>query len=157
MQLRILSWCPLCHPKRKCQDYVFVKIVSKQKIKRYLRCALWYCETLMYIWLHLYNQNLKKDKSFSIMSPMTLLQNDYHFKLYFQKADQHTGSKCLIQGSEHHKDTRLQILKFPCRIRYMYITCSMLETPYKALSLIATRLCMCWGLPNIFHLATYFF
>ena len=45
------------------------------------RKALSYWKPLRYMW---------KKKSFSIMSN---LQTHYHFKLDFQKADQHTGGK----------------------------------------------------------------
>ena len=42
---------------------------------------------------------------FSIMSN---LQTYYHFKLDFQKVDQHTGGKWLIHGPKHQKDAQLQ-------------------------------------------------
>ena len=51
-------------------------------------------------------------KLFSIMSN---LQSRYHFKLYFQKVDQHTGDKWLIHGTKHRKDNQLQSLGLPCR------------------------------------------
>ena len=50
---------------------------------------------------------------FSIMSN---LQTHYHFKLYFQNMDTHTGGKLSIHGTKHHKDKQLQSLKHPCRI-----------------------------------------
>ena len=31
------------------------------------------------------------------------LQTHYHFKLDFQKVDQHTGGKWLIHSTKHHK------------------------------------------------------
>ena len=52
-------------------------------------------------------------KSFSIMSN---LQTHYHFKLDFEKLDQHTGDKWLIHGTKDHKNTQLQSLELPCRI-----------------------------------------
>ena len=39
---------------------------------------------------------------------MSNLQTHYHFKLDFQKVDQHKGSKCLIHGTKHRKDNQLQ-------------------------------------------------
>ena len=47
-----------------------------------------------------------KKKLFSLMSN---LQTYYHFKLDFQKVDQHTGGK-------RRKDNQLQCLELPCRI-----------------------------------------
>ena len=47
---------------------------------------------------------------------MSNLQFDYHFKLDFQKVDQHTGGKWLIHGTKRQKDNQLQILELPCRI-----------------------------------------
>ena len=35
------------------------------------------------------------------------LQIHYHFKLYFQTVDQHTGGKWLIHGTKHHKNNQL--------------------------------------------------
>ena len=43
-------------------------------------------------------------KLFSIVSK---LQPHYHFKLDFQKVDQHTGGKWLIHGTKHHKDNNI--------------------------------------------------
>ena len=40
----------------------------------------------------------------------------YHFKLDFQKVDQHTGGKWLIHGIKRRKDNQLQSLELPCRI-----------------------------------------
>ena len=39
-----------------------------------------------------------------------------HFKIYFQKVDQHTGGKWLIHGTKRRKDNQLQSLELPCRI-----------------------------------------
>ena len=38
------------------------------------------------------------------------VQTHYHFKLDFQKVDQHTG------GTKYRKDNHLQSLELPCRI-----------------------------------------
>ena len=38
---------------------------------------------------------------------MPNLQTYYHFKLDFQKVDQHTGDKCLIYGTKRRKDNQL--------------------------------------------------
>ena len=32
----------------------------------------------------------------------------YQFELDLKKVDQHTGGKCLIHGTKHHKDKQLQ-------------------------------------------------
>ena len=42
---------------------------------------------------------------------MSNLQIYYHFELYFQKADQHTGGKWLIHGTKRRKDNQLQSLE----------------------------------------------
>ena len=47
---------------------------------------------------------------------MSNLQTYYHFKLDFQKADQHTRGKWLIHGTKRHKYNHLQSVEFPCRI-----------------------------------------
>ena len=57
------------------------------------------------------NQNYKK--MFSLMSN---LQTYHHFKLDFQKVDQHTGGKWLIHGIKRHKGNQLQNLELPCRV-----------------------------------------
>ena len=44
-------------------------------------------------------------------SSMSNLQTYYHFKLDFQKVDQHTGDKWLIHGTKRHKDNQLQSLE----------------------------------------------
>ena len=49
--------------------------------------------------------NKKQQKSVSLMSN---LQTYYHFKLDFQKVDQHTGGKWLIHGTKCRKDNQLQ-------------------------------------------------
>ena len=43
-------------------------------------------------------------KSLSIISN---LQTHYHFKLDFQKGNQHTGGNWLIQGTKQSQDNRL--------------------------------------------------
>ena len=47
---------------------------------------------------------------------MSNLHTYYHFKLDFQKVDQHTGGMWLIHGTKRHKDSQLQSLKLPCKI-----------------------------------------
>ena len=44
------------------------------------------------------------------------LPNHYHFKLDFQKVDQHTGGKWLIHDTKHRKDNLLKSLESPGRI-----------------------------------------
>ena len=51
--------------------------------------------------------NKKQQKNFSLVSN---LQTYHHFKLDFQKVDQHTGGKWLIHGIKRHKDNQLQSL-----------------------------------------------
>ena len=57
------------------------------------------------------NQNNKK-----LFSLMPNLQTYYHFKLDFQKVDQHTGGKWLIHATKRRKHNQLQSLELPCRI-----------------------------------------
>ena len=52
----------------------------------------------------------------NLFSIMSNLQTHYHFKLDFQKVDQHTGGKWLIHGTKYHKDIKSQSLELPCRI-----------------------------------------
>ena len=47
---------------------------------------------------------------------MSHLQTYNHFKLDFQKVDQHTGGKWLIHGTKRRKDNQLQSLELTCRI-----------------------------------------
>ena len=49
---------------------------------------------------------------------MANLQTYYHFKLDFQKVDQHTEDKWVIHGTKHGKDNQLKSLELPCRISY---------------------------------------
>ena len=42
---------------------------------------------------------------------MSNLQTYYHFKLDFQKVDQHTGGEWLIHGTKSRKDNQLQSLE----------------------------------------------
>ena len=49
---------------------------------------------------------------------MSNLPNYYHFKLDFQKVDQHTGGKWLFHGTKCHKGDQLQSLELPCSIQY---------------------------------------
>ena len=51
-----------------------------------------------------------------LLSIMSNVQSHYHFKLDFQKMDQHTGGKWLIHATKHHKDNQLLSLELPCRI-----------------------------------------
>ena len=57
------------------------------------------------------NKTMKK-----LFSSMSNLQTRYHFKLDFQKNDQHTGGKWLIQGTKHRNDNQLQSLEIPRKI-----------------------------------------
>ena len=61
----------------------------------------------------MWNNQKQQKKLFSLMSN---LQTYYHFKLDFQKVDQHTGGKWLICGTKRRKDNQLQSLELPCRI-----------------------------------------
>ena len=47
---------------------------------------------------------------------MSNLQTYYHFKLDFQKVDQHTGGKWLLHDTKCHKGNQLQSLSnsFSC-------------------------------------------
>ena len=47
---------------------------------------------------------------------MSNFQPYYHYKLDFQKVDQHTGGKWLIQGTKRRKDPQLKRLELPSRI-----------------------------------------
>ena len=47
---------------------------------------------------------------------MSNLPTLYHFKLDFQKEDQHTGGKLLIHGTKRRKDNQLQSPELLCRI-----------------------------------------
>ena len=49
---------------------------------------------------------------------MSNLQTYHHFRLDFQKVDQHTGGEWLINGTKRYKDDQLQSLELPCRISY---------------------------------------
>ena len=42
---------------------------------------------------------------------MSNLQTRYHFQLDFQKIDQYTWGKWLIQGTKHRNDNQLQSLE----------------------------------------------
>ena len=57
------------------------------------------------------NQKQKKN-----VFPYVKLQTYYHFKLDFQKVNQHTGGKWLIHGTKRRKDNQLQSLELPCGI-----------------------------------------
>ena len=51
---------------------------------------------------------------------MSNLQTYYHFKLDFQKVDQHTGGKWLIHGTKRRKDNQLCIAKYQWQYRLKY-------------------------------------
>ena len=55
---------------------------------------------------------------------MSNLQTYYHFKLDFQKVDQHTEGKWVIHGPKRRKDNQLQSVELPCRIYHtkMYLS-----------------------------------
>ena len=53
-----------------------------------------------------------------MFSFMSNLQTYYHFKLDFQKVDQHIGGKLLIHSTKRSKDNQLQSLEHPCRVSY---------------------------------------
>ena len=75
---------------------------NKVKEEKVSYCKALRCETI---------KNTTKLCSF-----MSNLQTYYHFKLDFQKEDQHTGRKWLIQGTKRRKDNQLQSLELSCRI-----------------------------------------
>ena len=52
-------------------------------------------------------ETTKKQQQQKLFSLMSNLQTNYHFKLDFQKVDQHTGGKWLIHGTKRHKDNQL--------------------------------------------------
>ena len=60
----------------------------------------------------MWNNHKQQKKVFSFMSNLLTY---YHFKLDFQKVDQHTGGKWLIHGTKPFKDNQLQSLQLPCR------------------------------------------
>ena len=59
------------------------------------------------------NNQKQQKRLFSFMSN---LETYYHFKLDFQKVDQHTVGKWLIHGTKRRNDHQLQSLELPCRI-----------------------------------------
>ena len=65
-----------------------------------------------YIVRHLDVKHWKK----TLFSLMSNLQTYYHFKIDFQKVDQHTRGKWLIHGTKRRKDNQLRSLELPCRI-----------------------------------------
>ena len=58
-----------------------------------------------------HNQRQQK----KVFSTMSNLQTNYHFKLGFQKVDQHTGGKWLIYCTKHSKENQLQSMEPSCR------------------------------------------
>ena len=73
----------------------------------------------------------QQQKSISFMSN---LQTYYHFKINFQKVEQHTGGKWLILGTKRRKDNQLQSLEPPCRILMDTLATIMQTTFSNALS-----------------------
>ena len=51
-----------------------------------------------------------------MFSLVSNLQTYNHFKLDFQKMEQHTGAKWLIHDTKRRKDNQLQSLELHCRI-----------------------------------------
>ena len=47
---------------------------------------------------------------------MVNLQTHYHYKLDFQKVEQHTRGKCLIHGINRREGNQLQSLELSCRV-----------------------------------------
>ena len=52
----------------------------------------------------------------TLFSLMSNLQTYYHFKLDYQKVDQHTGDKRLIHVTKRRLNDQLQSLEIPGRI-----------------------------------------
>ena len=61
---------------------------------------------------------------------MSNLQTYYHFKLDFQKVDQHTGGKWLIQGTKRCKDNQLQSLELPITKLVVWISASLVYSAW---------------------------
>ena len=61
-----------------------------------------------------------------LLSTLSKLQTHYHFKLDYQKVDQHTGGKWLIYGTKHCKDNLWQnlIVLFRLSLKYMISICT---------------------------------
>ena len=71
----------------------------------------------MNVWMHERVENAVSCKyMFFNINVFSNLQINYHFKLDFQKMDQHIGGKCLINGTKHHKYNQLQSLDLPSKI-----------------------------------------
>ena len=58
-------------------------------------------------------KQLKYNKT--LFSFMSNLQTYYHFKLDFEKVDQHTEGKWLIHSTKRSKDNQVQSLELLCR------------------------------------------
>ena len=71
---------------------------------------------------------------------MSNLQTYYHFKLDFQKVEQHTWGKWLIHSTKRRKDNRLQILKLPYntyfKMNYITLLCDCRSLFYSLLCLV---------------------
>ena len=52
---------------------------------------------------------------------MSNIQTHYHFKLDFQKVDQHTGGKWLFHGIKHRKDNQLQSYSYNNKARFIIL------------------------------------
>ena len=70
----------------------------------------------IYIVKNRFIQPQKFNSTQKLFTFMPNLQTYYHFKLDFQKVDQHTGGKWLIHATECRKDNQLHTLELPCRI-----------------------------------------
>ena len=75
----------------------YYKHENKANENKVLHCKALGCETI------------KNNKEVGFF--MSNLQTYYHFKLDFQKVDQHTGGKWLIYGTKRPKDNQLQSLE----------------------------------------------
>ena len=73
-------------------------------------------------------QDVKQWKTTNkLFSFMLKLQTYYHFKLDFQKVDQHTGGELLIHGTKHRKDNQY------CSIEdILWSKCYLREWPHIA-------------------------
>ena len=49
---------------------------------------------------------------------MSNLQTHYHFKLDFQKEDQHTGGRWLIHDTKHDKDKKISCKAWNAPLEY---------------------------------------
>ena len=92
---------------RNCQDNVCMKWEywsTMQKIKHYKRHQNKVNENKVLYCKALRCETIKNNKR-KLFSFMLNLQTYYHFKLDFQKVNQHTRDKWLIHGTKCHKGT----------------------------------------------------